>query len=96
MLRRKQRGSRLRVFWLRKVKITGDIINFDTSELWNALRQDDPQTEDMIRILSAPRAVVDADSSSEHLVNALRRRVGAVELAVVARGPVPEPVKPKE
>ena len=26
-----------------KVKITGDIVNFDTSELWDALRPDEDQ-----------------------------------------------------
>jgi hypothetical protein len=51
-----------------KIKITGDIVNFDTSELWNAL----------------------------HLVDAVRRRVepmGGVELPVIERDPVTEPLK---
>jgi hypothetical protein len=36
-----------------KVKITGDIVNFDTSELWDACRRDDALSQEMIRILSA-------------------------------------------
>jgi hypothetical protein len=55
----KKRGAAKKTAWKSpagvlagKGKITGDIVNFDTSELWNALRPDDPQTEEMIRILS--------------------------------------------
>jgi hypothetical protein len=36
-----------------KAKITGDIVNFDTSELWDACRRDDALSQEMIRILSA-------------------------------------------
>jgi plasmid stability protein len=50
-----------------KVEITGDIVNFDTSELWNALRPDDPQTDEMIRILSAGPATQEKGSSKTNL-----------------------------
>ena len=71
----KKRGSAKKPVWKSsagilagKVKITGDIVNFDTSELWDAL----------------------------HPVDEIRRRVeplGGVELPVILRDSVPEPLK---
>jgi hypothetical protein len=66
----KKRGAAKKPVWKSsagilagKVKITGDIVNFDTSDLWDALRLDaiDP--------------------------------FGGVELPVVGRDPVPDPLK---
>ena len=71
----KKRGSAKKPVWKSsagilagKIKITGDIVNFDTSELWDAL----------------------------HPVDEIRRRVeplGGVELPVIPRDSVPEPLK---
>lgn len=57
-----------------KGKIVGDIVNFDTSELWNALRPDDPQTEEMIRILSAGPATQQKGSSKTNLSPEKRKK----------------------